>query len=203
MIEFCSAKTALVIVDLQNDFVRIGGALEVPDARKTIPVAQKMIALARKKGMPVIFTKFVAGPKRTLLWNWSPQIEKDKCCVRGYKRYYPEEGKELEVTEIISELKPEPQDYIIEKYGYSSFRNTRLQDILMAEDRDSIIVLGTVTQICVEDTVHDAFHLGIKTLVVKDGVSSFDKQLHDAALKNFEMKYAVVMDSDQVMKLFE
>ena len=91
MLKFETDKTALVIVDLQNDFVRIGAALEVADARKTIPVAQKLIAFARKKNMPIVFTKFVAGPKRTLLWNWSPQIKEDSCCFRNFKRYYLEE----------------------------------------------------------------------------------------------------------------
>ncbi len=196
-------KTALLIVDLQNDFVRVGAGMEVPDTRGTIEANQKLIAFARENGMPVIYTKFMAGPKRTLLWNWSPQIEAVNACVRGFKRYYPDVDKELDCTDVITELYPQEGDYIVEKYGYSSFRNTNLLDVLYSIDRDTIIVTGTVTQICVEDTVHEAFHNRINVIVAGDAVSSFDKELHDAALRNIDMKYGAVMDADSIINMFK
>ncbi len=194
-------KIALLIVDLQNDFVREGAGMEVPETRDTIGTNQKLITFARENEIPVIYTKFMAGPKRTLVWNWSPQIETVNACVRGFKRYYPDVAKELDCTDVISELYPQEGDYIIEKYGYSSFRNTNLLDVLYSIDRDTIIVTGTVTQICVEDTVHEAFHNRINVIVVSDAVSSFDKELHAAALKNINMKYGEVMDSDSLISL--
>lgn len=196
-------KTALLIVDLQNDFVRVGAGMEVPDTRGTIEANQKLIAFARANDMPVIYTKFMAGPKRTLLWNWSPQIEAVNACVRGFKRYYPDVDKELDCTDVIAELYPVEGDYIVEKYGYSSFRNTNLLDVLYSIDRDTIIVTGTVTQICIEDTVHEAFHNRINVIVAGDAVSSFDKELHDAALKNINMKYGAVLDSDSIIDMFK
>jgi nicotinamidase-related amidase len=196
-------KTALLIVDLQNDFVRVGAGMEVPDTRGTIEANQKLIAFARKNDMPVIYTKFMAGPKRTLLWNWSPQIEAVNACKRHFVRYYPDVDKELDCTDVIDELYPEKEDYIVEKYGYSSFRNTNLLDILYSLDRDTIIVTGTVTQICVEDTVHEAFHNRINVIVARDAVSSFSKELHDAALANIHMKYGAVMDSNEIIKAFQ
>lgn len=196
-------KTALLIVDLQNDFVRVGAGMEVPDTRGTIEANQKLIAFARANDMPVIYTKFMAGPKRTLLWNWSPQIEAVNACVRGFKRYYPDVDKELDCTDVIAELYPVEGDYIVEKYGYSSFRNTNLLDVLYSIDRDTIIVTGTVTQICIEDTVHEAFHNRINVIVAGDAVSSFDKELHDAALKNIDMKYGAVMNSGSIIDMFK
>lgn len=196
-------KTALLIVDLQNDFVRVGAGMEVPDTRGTIEANQKLIAFARENDMPVIYTKFMAGPKRTLLWNWSPQIEAVNACVRGFKRYYPDVDKELDCTDVIAELYPVEGDYIVEKYGYSSFRNTNLLDVLYSIDRDTIIVTGTVTQICIEDTVHEAFHNRINVIVAGDAVSSFDKELHDAALKNINMKYGAVLDSNSIIDMFK
>jgi len=196
-------KTALLIVDLQNDFVREGAGMEVPEARDTIETNQKLIAFARENDIPVIYSKFMAGPKRTLLWNWSPQIETVNACVRGFKRFYPDVGKELDCTDVIDELYPQEGDYIVEKYGYSSFSNTNLLDVLYSIDRDIIIVTGTVTQICVEDTVHEAFHHRIKVIVASDAVSSFDKELHDAALKNISMKYGAVMDSDSLIRMLK
>ncbi len=201
--EFSIDKTALIIVDLQNDFVRVGAGMEVPDTRDTIEANRKLIAFARKNGMPVIYTRFMAGPKRTLLWNWSPQIEAVNACVRGFKRYYPDVKRELDCTDVIEEIYPQDGDYIVEKYGYSSFRNTNLIDVLYSQNRDTIIVTGTVTQICVEDTVHEAFHNHIQAIVAVDAVSSFDRQLHEAALVNIGMKYGAVMDSDSIIRTLE
>ena len=202
MLEFKKETTALLVVDMQNDFVREGAGMEVPDARGTIAPIIKLITMARKNNMPVIFTKFVAGPKRTLLWNWSPAIPENNCCFRNYKRSYKDIVGERECSDVIDELYPLTEDYIIEKYGYSSFRNTNLIDILRANDCDSIIVTGTVTQICVGDTVHDAFHEGLKVLVASDGVSSFSELQHRATIENIKQKYGVVMDSEQIIEIF-
>ena len=74
------AHSALVIVDMHNDFVRVGAPLEVPESRPTIAVHQRLLAACRERGVPVIYTKFVAGPERTLVWEWSPQLAPPVCC---------------------------------------------------------------------------------------------------------------------------
>ncbi len=200
MLDFSTERTALVVVDMQNDFVRVGGAMEVPDTRKTIAPIQSLIAMARAKGMPVAYTKFVSGPKRTLLWNWSPQIPADNCCFRNFKRRYKDVEGEIECADVIEELYPQPEDYVFEKYGYSAFKNTPLIDILRANHCDSIIVVGTVTQICVNDTVHDAFHEGLNVLVASDGVSSFIDEQQKAVLENVAMKYGEVQTAAEIIK---
>lgn len=203
MFEFDPAKTALVVVDMQNDFVRRGAPMCIDDAIKTVPAIQRLIALAREKKMPVVFTKFITGNKPSLLWNWSPQIAELQCCKRGFSRHYEDVGETLDCSDIIGELKPEKQDYIFEKYWYSAFRNTNLIDILAGEGADTIIVAGTVTQICVADTVHEGFSLGIKMIVAQDGVSSFDDVQQKAALQNIEMKFGMVMDADEIIRKYK
>ncbi|MEI6100342.1 MAG: isochorismatase family cysteine hydrolase, partial [Eubacteriales bacterium] len=189
--------------DMQNDFVRKGAAMCVEDAVKTVPAIQKLIAHARKKGMPIIFTKFVTGKKPSILWNWSPQIAESHCCQRGFSRYYEDVDQTLDCTEIIDELKPEKQDYIFEKYWYSSFRNTSLVDILASEGADTIIVAGTVSQICVADTVHEGFSQGIRVIVASDGVSSFDDLQQKAALDNIHMKFGMVMSTEEIITKYK
>ena len=199
--EFNKKNTALVIVDLQNDFVRQGAPMCVKEALATIPLNKKLIDFARENGMPVIFTKFVAGKKPFLLWNWSPEIEAEHSCVRGFERYYPDiDGKRL-CNDIIDELKPlSVEDYIIEKYHYSSFRNTNLIDILRSEGAGTIIVTGTVTQLCVLSTVHDAFHECIKVIVASDCISTWDKLQEQATLENVALKFGMVMTSGELMQ---
>lgn len=190
------SSAALVVVDMQNDFVRVGAPLEVPDARATIEPIRSTIALCRRLGRPIIFTRYIAGPKETLLWKWSPQLREPVCsCKPGFLRRYPDVGRELDCVAVIDELPVRPGDYVVDKYWYGAFFRTNLHDILLVEHVDTIAVCGTVTQVCVEETAREAFHLGLKTVVLSDCVSSFDPGLHAATLKNFAMKFGRVMDA--------
>ena len=63
-------SSALIVVDMQNDFVRVGAPLEVPDARETIDVHVELLEWFRARRRPVVFTRFCAGPHPTLMWKW-------------------------------------------------------------------------------------------------------------------------------------
>lgn len=199
MLELIKSKTALVIVDMQNDFVRPGAPMCVDDAAKTVGTINRLIDFARSNSMPVIYTKFVTGPKSTLLWHWSPQIEQYHACRRGFTRYYEDIGKSQDCCDVIDELYPKKRDYMVEKYWYSAFRNTNLADILQSEGCDTIIITGTVTQICVADTAHEAFSSNIKVLVARDAVSSFSPSQHESALENINIKFGMVLNSDEII----
>jgi len=198
------AHPALVVVDMQNDFVRVGAPLEVPQARDTIAVHRELIAFSRTRQIPVIFTKFLAGPGRTLIWEWSPVLAPPICCCwKGHVRGYGDRDKELECSDIINELAPEPADPVVEKFGYGAFHNTNLDDILEARHVESVFVTGTVTQICVEETAREAFKYGYKTTIISDAVSSYLPDLHEAALKNFGLKFGWVSSAAEVMSRLE
>jgi len=193
-------KPALLIVDMQNDFVRKGAPLEVPDARLTIEPHRALIAAFRARALPILYTKFITTPYRSLLWNWTPECEPDmKCCWKGHARNYGDCNETLDCTDIIREIYPEPHDLIIEKFGYGAFHGTALADMLHAMDVASVIVTGTVTQICVEETGRQAFHHGFRTTMVADAVSSYAPNLHAATLENFAMKFGWVAGSTEVL----
>jgi len=195
---------ALLIVDMQNDFVRQGAPLEVPEARTTIGPNRELIAAFRSRGLPVVYTKFLARQEYTLLWEWSPQCRPPtKCCWKGHRRGYLDANGELDCTDVIAELYPEPGEDIVEKYGYGSFHQTDLAQRLCAKDVRSLVVTGTVTQICVEETAREAFHSGFRTTVVSDAVSSFAPDLQSATLKNFAMKFGWVDTSAGVIARLE
>lgn len=192
-------RAALVVVDMQNDFVRVGSPLEVPDARLTIPVQRRLIAEFRSARRPVIFTQFLSRETENLLWLWSPMCAPDiRCCWKGHLRRYDDAQGDLDCTEVVDELQPEPRDIRIEKYGYGAFHGTALDGHLRALGVRSLVITGTVTQICVEETAREAFHHGYRTTVVSDGVSSFAPDLHAAALKNFAMKFGWVATAESV-----
>jgi len=200
--DFRLGSAAFIVVDMQNDFVRVGAPLEVPDARVTIAPIQDTLQVFRSAGRPVIFTRFIATPKETLIWKWSPQIyPPQKCCHRGVSRTYGDIRGERECIAVIDELAPRPGEAIVDKYGYGAFFRTNLEDILRAEKVDTVAIAGTVTQICVEETARESFHHGFKTVVLSDEVSSFDPELQHAMLKNFAMKFGIVMDSRRLRAL--
>lgn len=192
---------ALLIVDMQNDFVREGAPMDVPDARQTIARHQQLITLFRKAQRPIVYTRFLAGPNRTLMWEWSPQLEAPTlACQRGHHRHYADIDRTLDCVDIIDEIYPEPGDYIIDKYGYGAFHSTNLEDTLRSLGVESLILTGTVTQICVEETGREAFHHGYKTTMVSDAVSSYMPDLHAAVLKNFALKFGWVMTTAEVLQ---
>ena len=88
---------------------------------------------------------------------------------------------------------------MIEKFGYGAFHNTNLDDLLRARHVESLLVTGTVTNICVDETAREAFKRGYKTTIVADAVSSFTPDLHDSALRNFAMKFGWVSTAQELM----
>lgn len=194
------ADCALLVVDMQNDFVRQGAPLEVGEARETIAPIRRLIDGFRALGRPVVYTRFLAEQSEGLMWLWSPQCQPEvKCCWEGVKRRYNDTAGDLDCVAVIDDLAPLPDDTVIDKYGYGSFHNTDLDARLKALGIRSLVVTGTVAQICVEETAREAFHHGYRTTMVSDGVSSFDPGLKAATLKNFAMKFGWVADSETAL----
>lgn len=191
---------ALLIVDMQNDFVREGAPLEVPDARATLAAHRALIDTFRSLGRPVIYTRFLSRDRDNLLWLWSPECHPEmRCCWPGHLRSYRDRNAPQEAIAVIDELSPEPGDVVIDKYGYGAFHGTALDDWLKALGVRSLVITGTVTQICVEETAREAFHHGYRSTIVADAVSSFAPDLHAATLANFAMKFGWVADSGDVL----
>src|SRR5437870_8052970 len=187
-------RSALIVVDMQNDFVRVGAPLEVPDARETIDVHIELLDWFRTRKRPVIFTRFVAGPAPTLMWKWSPVIAPPVCCCwPGFMRGYGDVEGERDCVAVIDELAPLPGEHQVDKYGYNAFHRTRLTDLLLANQVDTVVITGTVTQICVDDTARGAFHEGFQAAVISDAVSSLAPDLHEATLRTLAMKYGRVL----------
>ncbi|HRE52759.1 MAG TPA: cysteine hydrolase [Flavitalea sp.] len=195
------SRPALLIVDMQNDFVRVGAPMEVPDARATIAQHKQLIAFCRKAGIPVIYTRFLSGPHPTLVWNWSPKLAPPTmACRKGHNRYYEDIKKSVDCADIIEEIYPKQGDHIIDKFGYGAFYSTNLDNTLRSLGVESLILTGTVTQICVEETGREAFHHGYKTTLITDAVSSYMPDLHAAAIKNFGLKFGWTMNTEQAIK---
>ena len=196
-----ASAAALLVVDLQNDFVREGAPQEVPDARATLPAVMAVLDACREAGLPVLFTRYTAGPRATHQAWFSPECGPPTCsCWPGVTRRYRDRPELLEGHQIVDELTPMPGEVVVDKYGYGSFHNTLLEDALRAARASQVWVVGTVTQICVEETVREGFHRGFEMVVAVDGVSSFDDELQQATLRNLGQKFALLSDIASLMK---
>jgi nicotinamidase-related amidase len=192
-------KPALLIVDMQNDFVRVGAPMEVPQARDTIPQHRQLIDCFRSCRLPVVYTRFLAGERR-LLWEFSPSLAPPTlACHAGHERFYADIHKSVDCAAVIDELAPQRDDVAIDKLGYGAFHGTTLDETLRKLAVESLVVTGTVTQICVEETAREAFHYGYKTTIVSDAVSSYLPDLHTATLKNFALKFGWVTPTREVV----
>jgi nicotinamidase-related amidase len=193
-------STALVVVDMQNDFVRAGAPIEVPTARGTVQTQKRLLRWFRDNGRLVVFTKSVAGPQTPLIGLWHPEcLPPVRACWPGVWRSFDDVEGQLEGTEIIDDLRPEPTEPVVEKYGYNAFHRTQLTDILRGHGVDTVVVTGTVTQLCIEDTVRGAYHEGFKAVVIADAVSSNDDAQQRATLAKLGANFAWVMSSGDAL----
>ncbi len=191
---------ALLVVDMQNDFVRAGAPLEVPDARATIAVHRRLLAAFRARRLPVLYTRFVSLEEDNLHWRWSPQCHPTtRACWPDCTRSYDDAPAPRPCIDVIDELAPAPGEPVIDKHGYGAFHGTDLDARLRSLGVRSLVITGTVTQICVEETAREAFHHRYATTVVADAVSSFAPDLHAATLRNFAMKFGWVAHADEVI----
>lgn len=164
-------KSALLIIDMLNDFVREGAPLEVPETRKVIPHIDRKVSRAREEGIPVIYIcdKHREDNPEFKLKIWPPHA------VAGTKG-----------AEVVEELKPLKGDHIVTKENYSGFFQTDLDKLLKKLKVDHLILTGCVTNICILYTAADAMMRGYSITVPSDCVAGLNKEDHDFALRQMK-----------------
>ena len=169
-------KRALLIIDMLNDFVLRGAALEVPDTRIVAPRIRRRLVHARRSGVPVFYicdSHREDDPEFSRM-NWPPHA------VRGSRG-----------AMVIDELAPQPGDRIIAKTAYSGFYRTELEDVLRSQGVEEMILTGCVTNICVLYTAADAVMRGFGVVVPADSVAAISREGHEFALREMEQVLGV------------
>ncbi len=166
-------KSALIVIDMQNGFVEEGASLEVPMARAQVPLIRELVDYCRERDIPVIFTEFCVdpvnkNPRRALYWKLAGE--------RGLNLNEPKRDfwSDTHECKTVSDLAPEPKDFVIKKTGYDCFADTELEDILQSRGITQLMLAGTVVNWCVDSTVRTAYHRQYDVTVIADGVSAFD-----------------------------
>ena len=160
---------AFLIIDMLNDFVLPGAALEVPKAREIIPNLKEEIAQMRKEKIPVIYICDTHKKNDSEFKIWPAH------CLKGTKG-----------AEVVEELKPQKDDYLVSKTTYSGFFKTKLEYLLKRLKVKKLIISGILTNICVLYTVSDATLRGYEVTVLKDCVTALSEEEHNFALQQME-----------------
>ncbi|HEY5753818.1 MAG TPA: cysteine hydrolase [Chthoniobacterales bacterium] len=205
--EFPPEKAALVIIDMQRDFLEPGGFGEmlgndVSQLRRTIEPNKRLLAAWRAHGLQVIHTreghrpdltdlppaKKIRGRSATCIGDAGPM---GRILVRG------EAGHD-----IIEELYPLPSEPVIDKPGKGAFFATDLHAILQNKGIQKLIVTGVTTEVCVNTTVREANDRGYDCLVPSDCVGSYFPEFQEFGLKMIKAQGGIfgwVSDSEKIL----
>ena len=191
------AKTALAVIDLQHAFMNdaVGFAV-VPAARDIVPAVNRLAAAVRESG-GVFWIKMTHDER--CFSEWSVAYELPTPEYRAKRIASLSEG--TLGHELWPELDVQPEDEIVKKYRYSAFMpgTSTLPDRLRARGFDTVLITGTVTNVCCESSARDANMTNFRTIMVSDGNAALSQQEHDASLTAFYNTFGDVMDTDMIV----
>lgn len=187
--DFAVERTALLVIDMQNDFCAPGGFGEklgndVSAARSIIPVLVDVLRAARDCGMTVVHTREGHLPD---LSDCPPsKLARSRRQGAGIGDPGPM-GRILVRGEpghaIVPELAPLPGEPVVDKPGKGAFYRTELQDMLRRRRIESLVLTGVTTHVCVHTTLREANDRGYDCLVLEDATAAFDPADHEAAIR--------------------
>ena len=183
-------ETAIIVVDMQNAYASQGGyvdlaGFDISGASGTIARIAEVLQAARAAGIQIVFLQngwdpdyVEAGTEKSPNWHKSNALKtmrarpelKGQLLTRGGWDY-----------EIVDGLEPQPGDIRIAKTRYSAFFNTQLDSVLRARGIRNLVFVGIATNVCVESTLRDAFHLEYFGVMLEDATHHLGPEFLQAA----------------------
>jgi ureidoacrylate peracid hydrolase len=212
-----TSKTALLVVDMQNDFGSKGGmfdraGLDISMIQATVQPTLKVLVAARNTGIPIVYLKMGFSPDLSDLGTVdSPNRMRHLRFGVGQRISAPDgtEGRMLIRdtwnTDIVPELEPESGDIVIYKNRFSGFFETELDDVLRRRGTKYLIVTGCTTSVCVESTVRDAMFRDYSCVLLEDCMgepigNDLPRSNHEASLLTIQTLFGWVSKSTDVLK---
>jgi nicotinamidase-related amidase len=195
------SSTAILLVDVQNDFCHPQGHFgrhgrDLSQAAEALPRIVDFVARAQALEVPVVFiqqTTPADGSADSPAWL----------------RFKTRDGKSPDYGtpgtwgwELVDGLKPGPADMRMNKPRPDAFIGTTLKDDLRARGIESLVILGTTTEGCVESTVRAASYHDFYVVVVSDGVCSCSRPLHDGSMRFYEARYPLAT-AQEILSVWE
>jgi ureidoacrylate peracid hydrolase len=194
-------RTALLVIDLQNYFMKPGAQGETAMARAIVPAVNELAAGLRSRGGHVVWIRNSTSGTRQ---SWSTFHECLMTPERQQRRY-----QEMDVggdgLEFWHALDIRPGDGQMEKKRFSAFiqGSSPVLEYLHGRNIDTVLIAGTATNVCCESTARDAMMLNFKTVMVSDALAARSDELHSASLTAFYSNFGDVQTSTEVLQALD
>jgi ureidoacrylate peracid hydrolase len=210
-------RTAVIVVDMQNDFGHERGmfaraGIDIGGINAVVPPISRVLEEARRAGIFVVYLKMEFKPDLSNAgWPNTPNWDRHRRLRVGEPIEAPD-GSESRIlienqwgTDIVSELTPLPGDIAVSKHRYSGFFGTDLDAILKKRDIKSLIFTGCTTSVCVESTLRDAFFRDYQCLLLSDCTAEpigndLARTNHEATLLVVEFQFGWVSESAVLLR---
>jgi len=182
------AQAALIVIDVQNDFCHPDGHFaragrDTTLMAKHVPTMVRTVQAAQAAGICTIFVR-----QETL-----PEGRSDS---PAWLRFKTRDGKTSQYTlpdswgwQFVDGLKPGPSDAVVTKYRPDAFLHTNLEQLLRANGVETVVILGTTTEGCVESSARGASYRDFYVVVVEDAVATSDPTLHEGSLRLMKARF--------------
>jgi ureidoacrylate peracid hydrolase len=195
--EIDAARTALVVVDMQNHFVAEGFPAEVPLSREIVPIINRLARAMRVAGGQVVWVQTTATGA---LEQWGNHHKYMLTPERAAKRLASlDEG--ADGFKLFAGLEPLPNDLRVKKIKYSAFiaGSSDIDAQLKSRGIDTVLIAGTATNVCCESSARDAMMLDYRVIMLSDANATWTDEEHAATLNNFVLFFGDVMTADDAI----
>jgi len=195
--ERCDPRyAALIVVDVQNDFVSLQGSAgkrgdDVGAAVAMVPNLMRLLEEGRRVGLTIIYIKTIHSEwTDTPSWIYrTSQKSGLNTCREGTWG-----------AELYEGISPLPNERVVIKHRYSAFINTDLNTVLKARGIQSILVCGVATNVCVETTARDGYMYDYYVTMIDDCSAAYEAKLHMGTLENIRRHFGLVASSNQIIE---
>jgi biuret amidohydrolase len=195
--EFSPSKTALIVIDMQRDFIEPGGFGEtlgnnVGLLAAIVPTVKRLLDTCRKAGITIIHTREAHRPDLSdlppaKLDRGNPKHRIGDPSAMGRILIAGEPG-----NDIVSGCGPRPGEIVIDKPGKGAFYATALGDILRLRGTTHLLFAGVTTEVCVQTTMREANDRGYDSLLIEDATESYFPEFKRAAMEMIRAQGAIV-----------
>jgi len=208
------SETAVIVVDMQNDFCSKGGlfdraGINISAVRKAVGPTRKVLSAARESGIKIVYLKMGFRADLSDLGHTDSvnrvrhiQLGVGEPCIASDGRPGRFLIRDTWNTDVIEELRPQPQDVVLYKRRFSGFYQTELDDILGRLGIRNLIFTGCTTSVCVDSTIRDAMFRDYRCVLLADCVgepigSELPRSNHEASVLTIQTVFGWVSDSER------
>ena len=192
-----AARTALVVIDMQNYYMAEGFPNESPVARAVVPNVNRLAAALRASGGRVVW---VQTDSAEALAKWGNH-HRYKLTPQNAQRRIEKLAATDEGFKLYKTLEPKPEDLYVRKIKFSAMigDSSNLDRVLREQGIEVLLIAGTKTNVCCDSTARDASMMEYRVAMISDCTATLSDEEHAAALNNFQVSFGDVMTVDEAL----